>query len=62
LWRDFAYEYEQGRLAFDVINGGPRLRQWIEDPRASAGDLDAAAAHDEHSWQQQRRAALLYPA
>jgi len=62
LWRDFAYEYEQGRLAFDVINGGPRLRQWIEDPRASAADLDAVAARDEQSWQQQRRAALLYPA
>ena len=62
LWRDFAYEYEQGRLAFDVINGGPRLRQWIEDPRANAADLDLAAARDEHSWQQQSRAALLYPA
>jgi hypothetical protein len=21
-WRDFAYEYEQGKLAIDVINGG----------------------------------------
>ena len=30
LWRDFAYEYEPLRLAFDVINGGPRLRQWID--------------------------------
>ena len=24
LWRDFAYEYEHGKLAIDVINGGPR--------------------------------------
>jgi hypothetical protein len=23
LWRDFAYEYEQGKLAIDVINGDP---------------------------------------
>ena len=23
LWRDFPYEYERGRLAIDVINGGP---------------------------------------
>ncbi|HEV2531157.1 DUF1343 domain-containing protein, partial [Phenylobacterium sp.] len=23
LWRDFAYEYEVGKLAIDVINGGP---------------------------------------
>ncbi|MGC2223208.1 MAG: hypothetical protein WA624_13000 [Methylocella sp.] len=28
LWRDFAYEYEQGKLAIDVINGGPLLRDW----------------------------------
>jgi uncharacterized protein YbbC (DUF1343 family) len=62
LWRDFAYEYERGRLAFDVINGGPRLRQWIEDPRASAGDLEALAASDEQHWLEQRRSALIYPA
>src|SRR4029079_18046406 len=24
LWRDFAYEYEQGKAAIDVINGGER--------------------------------------
>ena len=23
LWRDFAYEYERGRLPIDIINGGP---------------------------------------
>ena len=31
-WRDFSNEYEQGRLAIDVINGGPLLRQWVDDP------------------------------
>jgi uncharacterized protein YbbC (DUF1343 family) len=61
LWRDFAYEYEHGRLAFDLINGGPRLRQWIEDPHASTADLDAVAAREEQSWREQRRAALIYP-
>jgi uncharacterized protein YbbC (DUF1343 family) len=60
LWRDFAYEYEQGRCAFDVINGGPRLRQWIEDPRASAADLEAMAAPEERSWLEARADALLY--
>jgi hypothetical protein len=30
LWRDFAYEYEQGKLAIDV-NGGPLLRNWAVD-------------------------------
>ena len=60
LWRDFAYEYEQGRLAFDVINGGPRLRQWIDDSGATAGDLDAVADGEEQAWREQRRAALIY--
>jgi uncharacterized protein YbbC (DUF1343 family) len=60
LWRDFAYEYEQGRLAFDVINGGPRLRQWIDDDDASAGDLDVIAEGEEQLWREQRRTALLY--
>ena len=50
LWRDFPYEYELNRLAFNVINGGPRLRQWIEDARAAAGDLEAMTAPDERSW------------
>ena len=39
----FAYEYERGRLAIDVINGGPLLREWVDDPAAVAGDLDALA-------------------
>ena len=62
LWRDFAYEYEQGRLAFDVINGGPRLRQWIDDPQASAADLELIATRDEQRWREHSAAALLYPA
>jgi hypothetical protein len=33
LWRDFAYEYQQGKLAIDVINGGPLLRDWVDDAR-----------------------------
>ena len=60
LWRDFAYEYEHQRLAFDVINGGPRLRQWIEDPQATAADLDAMAAPDEAAWRSARAGVLIY--
>jgi len=59
-WRDFAYEYEHSRLAFDLINGGPRLREWIEDERATAADLDAIASPDEHAWLESRREVLLY--
>jgi uncharacterized protein YbbC (DUF1343 family) len=51
LWRDFPYEYETDRLAIDLINGGPALRQWVNDPAATPGDLDALARHDESEWQ-----------
>jgi len=50
LWRDFAYEYERERLAIDVINGGPQLRAWVDDPRALPGDLEALARADEAAW------------
>ena len=60
LWREFPYEYEHSRLAFDVINGGPRLRQWIEDPRATAADLDAMATSEERAWIEARETALIY--
>ncbi|HEY1612322.1 MAG TPA: DUF1343 domain-containing protein [Rhizomicrobium sp.] len=60
LWRDFAYEYEQGKMAIDVINGGPALRQWVEDSAASPADLDALAGPDEQSWREERQASLHY--
>ena len=41
LWRDFPYEYEFGKLAIDVINGGPALREWVDDAASTAADLDA---------------------
>ncbi|MBU1606697.1 MAG: DUF1343 domain-containing protein [Alphaproteobacteria bacterium] len=50
LWRDFPYEYELERLAIDVINGGPALREWVDDPQAAPGDLDRLAATDEARW------------
>jgi uncharacterized protein YbbC (DUF1343 family) len=59
LWRDFPYEYET-RLAIDVINGGAVLRQWVDDSRASAGDLDALANPEEQAWREEREAVLLY--
>jgi uncharacterized protein YbbC (DUF1343 family) len=60
LWRDFAYEYESGKLAIDVINGGPGLRQWVDDAAATPGDLDTLTAPDEAAWEDERRAFLLY--
>ena len=61
LWRDFPYEYERGRLAIDVINGGPLLREWVDDPVATPGDLDVLTRRDEAAWAEQRRDFLLYP-
>jgi uncharacterized protein YbbC (DUF1343 family) len=60
LWRDFPYEYEFGKLAIDVINGGPGLREWVDDPAAEAGDLDALTRPDEAAWADERGAYLIY--
>jgi uncharacterized protein YbbC (DUF1343 family) len=60
LWRDFAYEYEFDRLAIDVINGGPALREWVDDDAAEPGDLERIAAADEAAWDEQVRDLLLY--
>jgi len=59
LWRDFRYEYET-RLPIDVIDGGTLLRQWVDDPAASPGDLDAAARADEDAWREEREPVLIY--
>jgi len=60
LWRDFPYEYEVGRLAIDVINGSPLLREWVDDPNATVGDLEALATADEAAWAHERASTLLY--
>lgn len=60
LWRDFPYEYERDRLAIDVLNGSPLLREWVDDPQATPGDLDAVARDDEAAWRDERDAVLLY--
>ncbi|MDB5703290.1 MAG: hypothetical protein JWN66_406, partial [Sphingomonas bacterium] len=60
LWRDFPYEYEFGKLAIDVINGGPGLRVWVDDAAAMPADLDAATQPDEQAWAEARRPYLLY--
>jgi uncharacterized protein YbbC (DUF1343 family) len=60
LWRNFPYEYERDRLAIDLINGSPLLRQWVDDPNATPADLDALAEPDEASWREEREDVLLY--
>ena len=60
LWRDFPYEYEFDKLAIDVINGGPALREWVDDAGAEPGDLDALTLPDERAWAETRAPFLLY--
>ena len=60
LWRDFPYEYELGKLAIDVINGSPLLREWVDDPEATPGDLEALSSADEAAWLHERGPFELY--
>ena len=60
LWRDFAYEYVTDKLAIDVINGSPLLREWVDDPAATPGDLDTLTVPDELAWADERRDWLRY--
>jgi uncharacterized protein YbbC (DUF1343 family) len=62
IWRgtDFKYEYTDDVLAIDVINGSPLLREWVDDPGAAPGDLDALALPDEAAWRSATADLLLY--
>ena len=60
LWRDFPYEYEFDKLAIDVINASPLLREWVDDRKAAAADLDTPTIVDERAWAEQRKSYLLY--
>ncbi len=60
LWRNFPYEYELDKLAIDVINGSPILREWVDDPHASIQALEELACQDEQAWLEERRPFLLY--
>jgi uncharacterized protein YbbC (DUF1343 family) len=60
LWRDFPYEYERDRLAIDLINGGPLLREWVDDAAATPADLDVLVKAHEETWREEREDVLLY--
>ncbi len=60
IWRDFDYEYEHGKRAIDVINGGPLLREWVDDGEATPSDLGSLTAPDEKAWFGERQAFLRY--
>lgn len=60
VWRDFAYEYETGRLPIDIINGGSTLRQWVDDSSAAAADLEKLLLQDEAEWRGASSTYYLY--
>ncbi len=60
IYRDFAYEYVEDKLAFDVIHGGPRLREWIESPQAKPADLEKLLRRDENAWKKEYKRYFLY--
>ncbi len=60
LWRDFGYEYEFDRLAIDLINGSPLLREWVDDAMAGPDDLEQLVATDEAGWCAVRDAHMRY--
>ena len=60
LWRDFPYEYAFGKRPIDVINGGPALREWVDDAAATPADLDAIAGPDEAAWAAESARFRLY--
>lgn len=60
IYRDFAYEYVEDKLAFDVIHGGPRVREWIDQPSQTVAALEKELRKDEISWQKEAKAFYLY--
>jgi uncharacterized protein YbbC (DUF1343 family) len=60
LFRNFHYEYEKDRLAFDLINGGPSLKNWIEDSSARPADFEQRLAQEEALWKKERDTILIY--
>ena len=57
LWAPFEYEF--GKLAIDVINGSPLLREWV-DGDAAPDDLDALTIPDERHREEERKPYLRY--
>lgn len=61
IWRHHEYEYEFNRVPIDVINGGPALRQWVDDQSAGFDEFDTRLRQDESTWLDARQPHLIYP-
>ena len=60
IWRHHEYEYELDRIPIDVINGGDRLRLWVDDDSADFEQLEAQLVRDAQDWTTSRIRHLIY--
>lgn len=60
LWTTPPYEYEYDRTPIDVITGGTRFREWVEDPHADWESLLLEITQDEQQWREYSRGWWLY--
>lgn len=60
IWRDFPYEYEENRLAIDVINGGSYLREWVDDAESTIDMMEQRLLSDEQAWYEQMQVYQCY--
>lgn len=60
-WRQPPYEYETVRLPIDLLNGGTRVREWVDDFSQTPQDLENYLSKEENAWIVERREFLLYP-
>jgi uncharacterized protein YbbC (DUF1343 family) len=61
LWRYHEYEYELNRTPIDVINGGPTLREWVDDDQQGFSTMEAMLDESEQRWQAEREPFITYP-
>lgn len=59
-WRQPPYEYEDEKLAIDLLSGSTQLRQWVDDDNGKPSDLEALLLPDEAKWREIRESFLLY--
>lgn len=60
IWRQFDYEYETDRMAIDLINGGPTLRNWVDEKTTQTGDLESIVLRDEQNWKAVQEEIKIY--
>ena len=54
------YEYEEKLLPIDIISGSSALREWVEDPKASAGEWDDFLTGEEGLWRREIQDFYIY--